>query len=101
SPCRTSRDDESFGLLDLAIEVPGIELDPPHRLVHLLKITDREGRPTERCRERRMLKLCSGAFDTVRDNPPMVKGEFQVSRKHSIDRLPPGVGRVRSGSRLR
>jgi hypothetical protein len=55
----TIRDDEARGALDLAVEVPGIEADPPDGLVDLLEFGNREGRGAEcRC-QRGVLELAA------------------------------------------
>ena len=48
-----------------------------------------------------MLEFDAGTVDTVRDDPPMVEGQPQVTRQNLIGRPPSGIDRIRPGDRFR
>jgi hypothetical protein len=71
----SEREQEARRARHLAVKVPGIEPRPPHDLVHVPEIGDRELRRAESRRQRRVLELGTRALDTVAQDLGVVEGQ--------------------------
>src|SRR5437868_11925972 len=74
---RAIGDDETGGTLDLAVEIAGIEVDAPDRLVHLLELRNGERLGAERGCQGGVLQLGTRALNPVDDDTTMVERQLR------------------------
>ncbi len=92
--------DEAGRAGDLAVEVAGVELAVPDRLVDLAQLVDGERRLAESGTDGGVLQLRAGSLHCVAQNPVVVEGELARVSEQVVDGFPARVSGVGAGGRL-